>query len=135
MKDSISIFKLLSDETRLRILMLLDHCELSVCQLMGVLGVSQPLISRNLSLLSKGGFLDDRKDGKLVYYRIKGDLHVINRTAMQFLKSILKGDKTVQYDRETLRDCLEFQKKAGRCDMETFEKFIEARRKAVSSGR
>lgn len=54
--------------------MLLDKKELSVCQLMGIIGVPQPLISRNLSLLYKGGFLEERRDGKLRFYRVRKDL-------------------------------------------------------------
>ncbi|MGW8271895.1 MAG: ArsR/SmtB family transcription factor, partial [Thermodesulfovibrionales bacterium] len=63
MKKIEDTFKLLSDGTRLRILMLLDRNELCVCQLMAILGVSQPLVSRNLSLLARGGFLEDRREG------------------------------------------------------------------------
>ncbi len=65
MKTIIEIFKLMTDEQRIRILMLLMIKELSVCQLMGIIGASQPHISRNLSLLNKGGFLKERRDGKL----------------------------------------------------------------------
>ena len=57
MKKVEKIMKLLSDNTRLRILMLLTRRELCVCQIMGVLGVSQPLVSRNLKLLGDAGFL------------------------------------------------------------------------------
>jgi DNA-binding transcriptional ArsR family regulator len=68
------IMKLLSDSTRLRILMLLTKRELCVCQIMGVLGVSQPLVSRNLKLLGDAGFLAERRKGSLfLFYEKKMD--------------------------------------------------------------
>src|SRR4030042_5765138 len=78
MKKLEKIMKLLSDNARLRILMLLTSRELCVCQVMGVLGISQPLVSRNLKLLGDAGFLEERKEGKLVFYSMKkkmDDLH------------------------------------------------------------
>ncbi|NCC79781.1 MAG: ArsR family transcriptional regulator, partial [Clostridia bacterium] len=49
MNDLLNIFKTLSDETRLRIVMLLHHDELCVCEMSGILDVSQPTISKGLS--------------------------------------------------------------------------------------
>ena len=71
MYETAESMKMLSDRSRLRILMLLSGRELCVCQLMGALGMSQPLVSRNLSLLHKAGFLDDRRDGKMIFYTVK----------------------------------------------------------------
>ncbi len=125
----IKIFKLFSDESRLRILMLLTERELCVCQLMGVLGISQPLVSRNLSLLSGAGLLDERRDGKLIFYSIKKNLPKTIRELIELLKEELKDDKTLKGDRSSLSECYEFQKKTGKCDMKTFLAYMEKKRK------
>ena len=125
MKKLTEVFKLLTDEQRVRILMLLDKKELSVCQLMGIIGASQPLISRNLSLLYKGGFLDERREGKLRFYSILKDLAADRTAVMDLLRGQLKSDGTYNADLETLKECSQFQEKAGKCDMKTLKEFME----------
>lgn len=132
MKKIGKTMKLLSDNTRLRILMLLTRRELCVCQIMGVLGVSQPLVSRNLKLLGDAGFLAERKDGKLVFYSMKKKMDVLNRRLVELLKETLKGDRILSEDLRSLRDCEEFQKKTGKCDMKTFSDYMsKSRSKAL----
>jgi ArsR family transcriptional regulator len=128
MKKIENIMKLLSDKTRLRILMLLTRRELCVCQIMGVLGISQPLVSRNLKLLSDAGFLDERKEGKLVFYSINKSLDKLNTRMIELLKETLKDDSILTDDLSSLRECEEFQKKTGKCDMKTFSEYMSERR-------
>ena len=92
------IFKLLTDEHRLRILMLLKKKELNVCQLMGITGSSQSLTSRNLSLLYRGGFLDERRDGKLRFYSIRQDLPARQKDILELLQKIIKSDDWYKND-------------------------------------
>ena len=111
MKDTANLFKLFSDVTRLRILMLLSRAELCVCQIMGVLGVSQPLVSRNLSLLSNAGLLGERRDGKLMFYCVRPDLGEPHETLMGVIASELRSDELFSLDLASLSDCQAFQKK------------------------
>lgn len=129
MKEITEIFKLLSDESKLRILMLLERKELCVCQIMGVLNMSQPLISRNLSLLAKAGFLDVRREGKLMFYKIKKTLTKKNLLILSVLKELLKNNDVLLKDFGSLKECEEFQKRTGKCDMETFKAFMKQKRK------
>ncbi len=70
-KDSVKIFKLLSDETRLRILSYLTRDEeRHVRALCSLLGQSQPAVSHHLALLRVAGLIQSRRDGKHNYYRI-----------------------------------------------------------------
>ncbi|MBI0277194.1 transcriptional regulator [Hafnia alvei] len=67
----LQLFKNLSDETRLGIVLLLwEMGELCVCDLCTALEQSQPKISRHLAMLRESGLLLDRKQGKWVYYRL-----------------------------------------------------------------
>ena len=67
----LQLFKSLSDETRLGIVLLLKEMgELCVCDLCTVLEQSQPKISCHLAMLRESGLLLDRKNGKWVHYRL-----------------------------------------------------------------
>lgn len=68
---TLQLFKSLSDETRLGIVLLLREMgELCVCDLCTALEQSQPKISRHLAMLRESGLLLDRKQGKWVHYRL-----------------------------------------------------------------
>ena len=70
-KDLVRIFKLLSDETRLRILYSLSQVEeLHVRALCELLQLSQPAVSHHLGMLRNAGIVDPRRDGKHNFYRI-----------------------------------------------------------------
>ncbi|HEX8948074.1 MAG TPA: metalloregulator ArsR/SmtB family transcription factor [Dissulfurispiraceae bacterium] len=135
MKELLASLKLLSDESRLRVLMLVSRKELCVCQIMGVLNMSQPLVSRNLSLLMRGGFLQDRREGKLIFYRRKENLSGIPLMLLSVLQEPLKGDKILMKDLSSLVECEEFQKKTGKCDMETLKAFMSRKKKKESPRR
>ncbi|MDX1967556.1 MAG: metalloregulator ArsR/SmtB family transcription factor [Planctomycetaceae bacterium] len=71
-KDLVQVFKLLSDETRLRILMyLMREGELHVTALCERLGQSQPAVSHHLALLRVAGLIEARRDGKHNFYSIR----------------------------------------------------------------
>lgn len=71
-RDLVQVFKLLSDETRLRILMyLLREGELHVTALCERLGQSQPAVSHHLALLRVAGLIEARRDGKHNFYSIR----------------------------------------------------------------
>lgn len=72
MKDMVNTFKSLSDETRLRILKLLEHGELCVCDIVASLNMIQPKVSFHLNALKEAGLIKDRKQGKWIHYRIDG---------------------------------------------------------------
>lgn len=63
-------FKALADETRLRILKLLEVREMCVCEVMVALGLTQPTASHHLGILENVGLVNDRKEGKWVFYSI-----------------------------------------------------------------
>ena len=71
-KDLVQVFKLLSDETRLRILLyLMREGELHVTALCEKLGQSQPAVSHHLALLRVAGLIEARRDGKHNYYSVR----------------------------------------------------------------
>lgn len=76
--DPISFYKCLTDDIRLKTLMLTNyHGELCVCELMEALQEnSQPKVSRNLAVLKRAGIITDRKHGQWVFYKINPELPI-----------------------------------------------------------
>jgi DNA-binding transcriptional ArsR family regulator len=73
-KDLVQVFKLLSDETRLRVLMYLAReGELHVTALCDKLGQSQPAVSHHLALLRVSGLIESRREGKHNFYSVRTD--------------------------------------------------------------
>lgn len=69
------LFQLLSDETRLRCLLLMcQEGELCVCELTHALDVIQPKVSRHLAALRDAGMVLDRRQGQWIYYRLHPEL-------------------------------------------------------------
>ena len=63
-------FKALADETRIRILKLLEVREMCVCEVMVALDLTQPTTSHHLGILENAGLVKNRKEGKWVFYSI-----------------------------------------------------------------
>lgn len=79
------LFSLLSDETRLRCLVLLQkEGELCVCEMSQILGSIQPKISRHLALMRKSGLVSDKRRGQWVYYSL-------NQTLPTWAKGIIES--------------------------------------------
>jgi ArsR family transcriptional regulator len=70
MRELSNTFKALSDETRLRILKLLEHGELCVCDIVAAFDMIQPKVSFHLGVLKAAGLVKDRKEGKWMHYKV-----------------------------------------------------------------
>jgi ArsR family transcriptional regulator len=74
MRNLAQLFKAFSDDTRLKMLVLLSrHGELCVCDFEGALGLSQSAASRHLRHLFHAGLVDDTRRGTWVYYRLRAE--------------------------------------------------------------
>jgi ArsR family transcriptional regulator len=69
-KELLRIFKALSDETRLRIIKILEKGELCVCDITAALDMVQPKVSFHLNALKEAGLIIDRKAGRWTHYRL-----------------------------------------------------------------
>jgi ArsR family transcriptional regulator len=70
-KRKCRFFRALADETRLRMLSLLEKREMCVCEITIALGLTQPTASHHLGILENAGLVRGRKDGKWVFYGLK----------------------------------------------------------------
>ncbi|MCU0958482.1 MAG: metalloregulator ArsR/SmtB family transcription factor [Pirellulaceae bacterium] len=108
-KELVRWFKLLADETRLRILLfLLEKGELNVRTLCDLLRLSQPAVSHHLALLRGDGLLDCRRDGKHNFYRVLPDrftevLNLVAGRASGDEPRVRLGDFVLTFRREAER--------------------------------
>jgi ArsR family transcriptional regulator len=98
-----TIFRALSDRTRLRILNLLQEGEVCVCHLVEVLDSPQPTISRHLAYLRKSGLVVARKEGLWMHYRLTPARAKSRKMLLACLAECFGEDAKFGEDRTKLR--------------------------------
>jgi ArsR family transcriptional regulator len=98
-----TIFRALSDRTRLRILNLLGDGELCVCHLVAVLDVPQPTASRHLAYLRKAGLVVARKEGLWMHYRLAPARSKFRELLLECLRQCYREETVFAKDDEKLR--------------------------------
>ena len=89
MKQEVSLFKALSDETRLRIMVLLSKKELCVCQLEWALDLTQAKISRHLTILKNAGLVQNRREGLWIFYSLTEPKNELEKAIHKYFKEYL----------------------------------------------
>lgn len=96
-----------ADPNRVRILKLLERGELCVCQITVVLDLAPATISKHLGLLKSSGLVQQRREGKWIYYRLaEYDLNAYARPFLTLLKNALHNDTTLANDNRLLDQVL-----------------------------
>ncbi len=70
MKDFIKVMKALSDPNRVKILKMLQHKSMCVCEIQAALCIAQPTVSKHLKFLEHAGLVSFIKDGQWVNYHL-----------------------------------------------------------------
>jgi ArsR family transcriptional regulator len=99
------MFRAFSDRTRLRILNLLGAGELCVCDLVRVLDVPQPKVSRHLAYLRKAGLVTSRKDGFWAYYELAPGKNAFHRKLLECLSCCFNDVPELARDSKQLAKC------------------------------
>lgn len=104
MLDFINITKALSDENRVRALMMLCDGELCVCQLIKMLGLAPSTVSKHMSILRQSRLVQARKEGKWMYYRLPdGDAPQRVLETVQWMRNAIADDKQIVADAKQVR--------------------------------
>jgi len=101
--DFVSIFKALSDPTRLRIVSLLTQGDLCVGELEYVLGVSQTNVSRHLDRLRRAGLVTSRKQAQWVYCGFPADLSLRHPAVAELICKEMSATAECAADARALR--------------------------------
>jgi ArsR family transcriptional regulator len=101
MASIVKSLRLLADETRLRLLLVLQKEELSVLELQEILGMGQSRISSHLGQLRRAGLIQDRRSGKNIYYALSGD--VVHKDLAPLIEASAREIPEAERDAKALR--------------------------------
>lgn len=104
MNQTARTFKALSDETRLRILALLQDGELCVCDLMAILDLPQSTVSRHLAYLRNAELVNDRRQGIWMFYRLPAGNPPLISELLKLLAKRLPDLPQAGLDRQALSE-------------------------------
>ncbi len=119
MKELERYFKALADGSRLRILNLLLHGELCVCDIQYVLQTPQPNVSRHLSYLKNSGLVLDRRDGSRIFYRLAAPMEGNKKGLFDFFQTACKDEKQLRSDKKRLKEAVA----VGACTLSEWKPF------------
>jgi len=123
-ESMVKCLRALGDENRLRILMLLRERDLCVLEVVGALGISQPLASSHLAVLRETGLATARREGRRIRYGLseeaqRGGKHrLLKQVAEAIATEPLIGE-----DRDRLAECVAFRGDAVACKKKTLARF------------
>ncbi|MCM8782085.1 MAG: metalloregulator ArsR/SmtB family transcription factor [Candidatus Omnitrophica bacterium] len=106
MKKYLDLFSALSDETRLRIMVLLSEKELCVCQIEAALNLPQAKVSRHLAVLRYAGLVRDRRDGLWVYYSLSEPKNKVEKKIFECFRSCLRNEDAFKADLSCMKKCI-----------------------------
>jgi DNA-binding transcriptional ArsR family regulator len=110
-RQFLNITKALSDESRVRVLLLLGGGELCLCQIIEFLGLAPSTVSKHMAILLQAGLVDCRKEGRWHYYRLpERDAMPCAREALAWVESALGRSPAALEDRKRLRAILKKDK-------------------------
>lgn len=98
-----AVFKVLGDNNRLRILHLLMHQELCVCEIEEILETTQSNASRHLTKLKQAEIISCNKKAQWVYYQIHPDFMTSHSLLYEYLEEQQKNGAIYREDLETLK--------------------------------
>jgi DNA-binding transcriptional ArsR family regulator len=101
----IELFKALSDETRLKLIVLLYRKEFCVCQIGAALGISQTKASRHLAILRRAGLLKARREGLWIYYTLEEPGDRVQANLFKSLSESLCTELSSMVDRAKKKTC------------------------------
>src|SRR5690606_11828523 len=94
-----ALFKGFADPTRLRILNLLAAGELCVCDIVELLGVAQPTVSRHLAYLRRSGLVSATRDWKFAHYRLAPARDAVHQTLIGCVAACFHGIPSLDAER------------------------------------
>lgn len=121
--------KALADETRLRLVALLHGRELNVGEIVRVLGMSQPRISRHLKILAGAGLLKARRDGLWMFYSVP-DNDSVDPFVQSLLPFILQNSTFIK-DRHSVETIISSRREEARIFFDSIAKKWRALRREV----
>jgi ArsR family transcriptional regulator, arsenate/arsenite/antimonite-responsive transcriptional repressor len=93
------VFRGFADPTRLRLLNLLAAGELCVCDLVEILGLPQPMVSRHLAYLRRAGLVEVTREARFAHYRLARPRHAVHATLIDCARACFRGVPLLERER------------------------------------
>lgn len=110
MFEFMNVIGALNDGNRVRMLSVLAGRELCVCQIVEMLGLAPSTVSKHLSILRQARLVDDRKEGRWMYYRRPDRPGPLVKQVLKMIDRALTDDEQMQADRERVEKILCIEK-------------------------
>ena len=99
MNNYTKIFKALGDETRFRIIKMLEVKKMCVCEITSIIGSSMPTVSNHLKILKEAGLIEQDRSEKYINYSIVGNREGFTGEILELIRSI--EEERTRADQET----------------------------------
>ena len=97
--DLDAVFKGFADPTRIRIHSVLAAGELCVCDIVDILRLPQPAVSRHLAYLRRMGLVDATREWKFAHYRLAKPAHAVHRNLLNCVRTCFRGIESLDRER------------------------------------
>ncbi len=97
--DLDALFKAFADPVRLRVLSVLAAGELCVCDIVEILELPQPTVSRHLAALRNAGLVDVTREWKFAHYRLATPTDAVHRNLINCVRSCFRGIDSLDRER------------------------------------
>ncbi len=97
--DLDALFKGFADPTRLRVMNALAAGELCVCDLVELLGLAQPAVSRHLAYLRRMGLVEATREWKFAHYRLAEPANAVHRNLIACVRGCFTGVPSLDAER------------------------------------
>jgi ArsR family transcriptional regulator len=94
-----TLYRGFADATRIRILNVLAAGELCVCDVVSLLRLPQPTVSRHLAYLRRTGLVEARRGWKFAHYRLATPQHPVHRNLINCVRSCFAGIPSLDRER------------------------------------
>ena len=114
MEQQTHFFHALSNDIRLRIVLLLAaEPQLSVCQLVRILNLPQPKVSRHLAVLREAGVVAVDRKAQWICYRLGDAMQPWQRKVVEATRESLRDDEQYLADQRMLKEIRERARQAN----------------------
>lgn len=114
-EDVDAIFRGFADPTRIRILSLLAAGELCVCDIVEILDLPQPAVSRHLAYLRRTGLVAVRYEAKFAHYRLAAPTNAVHRNLVSCVRSCFLGIASLDEERAAAAARMAERARDGAC--------------------
>ena len=108
--DLDAVFKGFADPTRIRILSVLAAGELCVCDIVEILELPQPAVSRHLAYLRRMGLVEAEREWKFAHYRLATPAHAVHTNLLNCVRTCFLGIQSLDEERRRAEACVKARK-------------------------